>query len=70
MECLRVYNELTIDQLPVGLIAQLLKLSIYCDDLHLLKMFTVKTSSTCERCSTSSITKKALTACEGTKMFR
>lgn len=33
-------------------------------------MFTVKTSSTCERCSTSSITQKALTACEGTKMFR
>lgn len=27
-------------------------------------MFTVKTSSTCERCSTSSITQKALTACE------
>ena len=65
---LRVYNELTIIQLPVGLIAQLvralhrysqrswvrfpfrpeffsglisqlLKLSIYCDDLHLLKMY-------------------------------
>ncbi|CAH3158048.1 unnamed protein product [Pocillopora meandrina] len=27
-------------------------------------MFTVKTSSTCERCSTLSITQKALTACE------
>ena len=58
----RVYNELTIDQLPVGLMAQLvralhryrrghgfeffsglisqlLKLSIYCDDLHLLKIY-------------------------------